>query len=121
MANRDLLTASLLASVFWNLCGFAIRSFDRLWPAGPLPVTPISAVLTAGTAIGVPLSRSRQRRAVRAVTGIGVLSTLWSLAGMATLQTPRVKIGPAPGILAPGLAAVFGIATTIFGIRTLRD
>ncbi len=34
MANRDLLTASLLAGVFWNLAGFAIRSYDRLWPGG---------------------------------------------------------------------------------------
>ncbi len=71
--------------------------------------------------VGVPLSRSQQRWGPRAATGLGVLATLWSLTGIATLRAPRVKIGPAPGIVAPGVAAVLGVLTTIFGIRMLRD
>ena len=108
----------MVATVAWNMYGFATGFFGRAWRGAPIPVTPISYSLNAALAVFSPFVRSDKRWTTRTATVLGILMALWSSVGVLVASGEEEMAPGVPGVLGPGVAAVLGALTAALGLRS---
>ena len=116
MKKRDVTSALMAATVAWNILGFATGFFGRAWGGAPVPVARISYALNVALALFSPLARSDRRWTALASTVLGASMAIWSAVGVFTMSEEKPELAPGvPGLAGPGVAAVLGALTAVFG------
>ena len=87
-----------------------------------MPAVPISYTLNAAIAVFAPVVRSAKGWATRIASVLGVLVAIWSAVGVLFMSDRETEMAPGvPGIVAPGVAAVFGALVAVFGRRAHEE
>jgi hypothetical protein len=87
-----------------------------------VPAVPISYTLNAAIAVFAPVVRSAKGWATRIASVLGVLVAIWSAVGVLFMSDRETEMAPGvPGIVAPGVAAVFGALVAVFGRRAHEE
>ena len=118
--SRDAMAAAIVATVAWNLYGFADNFFERAWADAPIPVVPLAYDLNAALVAVLPLSRSGRRGTTAVATALGGLMGLWSASGLVFLADGVGLGSRLPATLGPGVPTVLGALIAAFGARAYR-
>ena len=87
-----------------------------------MPVVPISYALNAALAVFAPLARGGAKGTALISSVLGILMAAWSAVGVLFMSDRETEMAPGvPGIVGPGVAAVLGALTAVFGRRAHEE